>query len=964
VLHLENNTLEGSIPDAVCHLTRIQSIHLSLNSLVGTLPACLYMLQLQLKALHLYGNSFHGSIPETYGRLSNLKLLDLGGNNLMGTLPRTLGALHKLQFLALNSNKFHGSIPGTMVNLHKIKIIMMQNNSLHGRIPALNFSKLMWVILNNNLLTGPVPWASLYQQNLQVLSLAGNALQGPVAPEIPIRVVQLLLDNNRFTGQLPSFQHLNQVRSLSVHNNKFKGQLHLPDNSSSALEAVFAHNNLGLSCPITYADYYPHEGQLRMKNLLLAGNRFSSPIPSWAAMHDATAMYQPSWLVMWTDTILYASLGLPLLPICLYLLYREHMHEFFVFTPAQGLERLELWCAKVLAWTGIPAMVVLLPLYIAGAQLYDCGDWRLLTTIAYLSDSVAIEWCIAVLACGAAGAGSFLLMALHEQAEAQFPNPQKSPPLSWTRYSVILAIWFVIVLACSLPTALYALSKTMPNENTMGLSEAALNICQWVTVVILFFILTVIIPSASHRLVRSLTGQTDLFLSCRLQSMARLGISTVVPTVVVLIFDNSCFSYWLHFWSPCVENPGSFNISISMQPDVSRWTAEVIRIPGSQTNAYIQYTESDLLGYFLGFNLPYQVTTHSGICDPSWVRGERCSRGVMMVVGDLVFKKLIFFAMFAPALTMFCSLPPVMRRLRQVWGWMMPGVDFLWYRGDSELAFIMLFVEQVLCFGFVAPLLLPLAAIGLALNTAVYHCGVHKLGLPVKYGVNPSLKVLYLARAEGLAFVIWFFLDNDLHGKLLVVIGVPLCACAAEYLLMYLKRSRTAQNITSRGLLEPLLGPEEGVVWHSTRGAETTEIDLDIVDEATDDAVAEATEDAPLMLEVQGCALTDGPDLDGRGWQRMPDVNGRPAWRRDEPARGFIYFLPFVDFWDWGSEDDRSPQIACWAMSCCGKGANPPTYVAAPSGDAELPTQVGGWMAPRHLEKKGMVVVASADDNN
>jgi len=37
-------------------------------------------------------------------------------------------------------------------------------------------------------------------------------------------------------------------------------------------------------------------------------------------------------------------------------------------------------------------------------------------------------------------------------------------------------------------------------------------------------------------------------------------------------------------------------------------------------------------------------------------------------------------------------------------------------------------------------------------------------------------------------------------------------------------------------------------------------------------------------------------------------------------------------------------------------GANPPTYIAAPSGDAELPTDVGGWVAPEQRAKEGMVV--------
>jgi len=483
----------------------------------------------------------------------------------------------------------------------------------------------------------------------------------------------------------------------------------------------------------------------------------------------------------------------------------------------------------------------------------------------------------------------------------------------------------------------------------------------------LFVMLTTIIPSSAHWLVRRVTGVMDPLLSCRLQSGARLVISVLVPAAVVMLFDNSCFSFWLYFWSPCADHPGRFDTTVSMQPGVSGLTFETstASIGGSEnTLTTHQYTAMD---YFLQVDLPYQVTSHSDICDPAWSKGEHCSRGVMAVVGELIYSKLVFFALVAPGATLLCSLPPVMRVLQYMWRRVRPGVDFIWYQGDTELAFIMLFVEHTFVLGFVAPLLIPLAAIGLALNAAIYHCGVQRLGLPVQDNAHPSLKYLYFSRAIGIAFIIWFYLDNDLHGKLLVCIGMPVCVVAAELVVMYIRRSRKREEgMTRRGLLEPLLGPAEGVVvQHSVRHG--TEIELDIGEEAT--ATGEVTQEkpalavsseptfplAPSTLEVKGCVLTEGFNLDGPGWQRVPsDVNGHPAWRREEPTRGFLYFLPAVDFWDWGSS--RAEGGPCWAMSCCSMGANPPTYIAAPSGDAELPTDVGGWVAPEQRAKEGMVV--------
>jgi len=478
---------------------------------------------------------------------------------------------------------------------------------------------------------------------------------------------------------------------------------------------------------------------------------------------------------------------------------------------------------------------------------------------------------------------------------------------------------------------------------------------------VLFIMLTAVIPGAAHWLVQRVTGRMDLLLSCRLQSIARLVMSVLMPAAVVLMFDNSCFSFWLYFWSPCADDPGRFDTTVSMQPGVIGLTFETSSTTtGSIT---IATTTKSLMDYFLQLDLPYQVTSHSDICDPSWSKSENCSRGVMAVVGELIYSKLVFFMLVVPGATLFCSLPPVMRVLQCLWRRVMPGVDFVWYRGDTELAFIMLFLEHTFVLGFVAPLLVPLAAIGLALNTAVYHCGVHRLGLPVQDNAHPSLKYLYFSRAVGIAFVMWFYAENDLHGKLLVCIGMPVCVVGAEVVVMYLRRSRKQKRMTRRGLLEPLLGPEEGIMRHSVR--QGTEIDLGVRDWATVQEVKEEEQEvadsggatlplAPSMLEVQGCALTEGFNLDGPGWQRVRDFNDHPAWRCNESTRGFIYFLPELDFWDGGSEEGEGGP--CWAMSCCSMGANPPTYIAAPSGDAELPTDVGGWVAPGQQAKRGMVV--------
>jgi len=430
-------------------------------------------------------------------------------------------------------------------------------------------------------------------------------------------------------------------------------------------------------------------------------------------------------------------------------------------------------------------------------------------------------------------------------------------------------MWSVVVFVCSAPTLLYALSKTLPGDNTFGLSQHYLEIGRWGAVVLLVIMLTAVIPITAHWLVQRVTGRVDPLLSCRLQSIARLVLSILVPTAVVLLFDNSCLSVWLYLWSPCADHPGHFDTTVSMQPDVSQLnfdgrTLEKQTAMSTRSISGLIFAmpskHSSLMNYFLRFDLPYQVTSHSDICDPSWSKDGHCSRAVMAVVGELIYSKLVFLALVAPGVTLLCSLPPVMWVLRSLWQQVRPGVEFVWYQGDTKMTFIMLFVETIFVFGFVAPLLIPLAATGLALNAAVYHCAVHRLDLPVQDNAYPSLRYLYLSRALGVLFVIGFYIENDLSGKLLVCIGMPICVVVAEFVLVYLRRSQKLEGITSRVLLEPLLGPDEGIVRHGAgRG---TEIELGIGDQAT--VKPEGQEVPGLPSHTCNAGGAEGSHLDGQ----------------------------------------------------------------------------------------------------
>jgi Leucine-rich repeat (LRR) protein len=109
---LESNALQGSIPDTVEKLTKLEVLILSSNMMDGSLPDELgnltdlrkfilvinVMLCLRFETLtfartgvlELANNTFIGVIPADLANLSRLEVLDLSGNNFSGTVPENI----------------------------------------------------------------------------------------------------------------------------------------------------------------------------------------------------------------------------------------------------------------------------------------------------------------------------------------------------------------------------------------------------------------------------------------------------------------------------------------------------------------------------------------------------------------------------------------------------------------------------------------------------------------------------------------------------------------------------------------------------------------------------------------------------------------------------------------------------------------------------------------------------------
>ncbi|XP_076946450.1 receptor-like protein EIX2 [Bidens hawaiensis] len=101
-----------------CHLKELIVSHNELEgNMIGPSTNVSKCSQNALEILYLSNNRLNGSIPESFGRLTNLLELDLSFNDFTGPIPEALGNLISLQRLDISNNQLTSSIPESLGRL-------------------------------------------------------------------------------------------------------------------------------------------------------------------------------------------------------------------------------------------------------------------------------------------------------------------------------------------------------------------------------------------------------------------------------------------------------------------------------------------------------------------------------------------------------------------------------------------------------------------------------------------------------------------------------------------------------------------------------------------------------------------------------------------------------------------------------------------------------------------------------
>ncbi|XP_008644794.2 LRR receptor-like serine/threonine-protein kinase FLS2, partial [Zea mays] len=179
---VQNDGLQGAIPEAIGNLTSLVSLAIQHNrGLTGPIPRRIGQLK-RLASLRLQSLGLAGAIPGEIGNLTGLKELYLDDNRLAGSIPPALGKLQKLASLYLSYNSLAGTIPEEIGNMTELRVMDLSDNGLEGELGLgshcclAQLRKLSALLVaDNQLLGGDITPCLRNKSSLIEANVAGNS---------------------------------------------------------------------------------------------------------------------------------------------------------------------------------------------------------------------------------------------------------------------------------------------------------------------------------------------------------------------------------------------------------------------------------------------------------------------------------------------------------------------------------------------------------------------------------------------------------------------------------------------------------------------------------------------------------------------------------------------------------------------------------------------------------------------
>ncbi|XP_039129109.1 receptor-like protein EIX1 [Dioscorea cayenensis subsp. rotundata] len=278
ILSLLGNKLNGTIPERIGQLSKLNALHLAANSLVGVLTESHFANLVNLEVLHFSYNSLQLNISENWKPPFECIFIAMTSCKVGPTFPTWLKTQMRLNLLCLSNAGVSGNIPGWFWNLSNFPgfFLNLSNNNLEGRLPtSLKNHRFNIIDLSSNKFEGPLP--ELDPTALFVIDLSNNSFSGSIPSYFAAAtLIQVFsLSDNHISGNIPSFFcNLTSMTLFDVSNNDMSGELPNCRNLTSALEIIdLSDNNFVGKIPDGLVSF------TNLRSLHLRNNGFSGNLP-------------------------------------------------------------------------------------------------------------------------------------------------------------------------------------------------------------------------------------------------------------------------------------------------------------------------------------------------------------------------------------------------------------------------------------------------------------------------------------------------------------------------------------------------------------------------------------------------------------------------------------------------------------------------------------------------------------
>ncbi|KOM46442.1 hypothetical protein LR48_Vigan07g014600 [Vigna angularis] len=246
VLYLKGTDLSSTSMRSLNLSSSLITLSLTETGLKGKLTDDILCLP-NLQHLYLSDNFYlHGQLPDLSCASASLNVLEISFCELDGPIPDSFSNLTHLTLFDLSSNHFNGSIPPSLLTLPRLNSLLLHSNLLSGKIPNVfhQSNRFQKLDLNSNNIQGELPSTFSNLQHLIYLDIADNKLEGPLPNKITgfSDLTWLILNDNLINGTIPSWCFsLPSLEHLRLSRNQFTGRI--PAISSYSLRDLFLDGN-------------------------------------------------------------------------------------------------------------------------------------------------------------------------------------------------------------------------------------------------------------------------------------------------------------------------------------------------------------------------------------------------------------------------------------------------------------------------------------------------------------------------------------------------------------------------------------------------------------------------------------------------------------------------------------------------------------------------------------------------